>query len=233
MAARVFVSPHRWPCIFTGEGVEKIKLSLALLPLPQSTLPAPYSSLAPSVFYSTSSFFFSAPSSCRSASPLLCRRFDIGNEVSALHGNNSGKDDINYLPIVWHMQGIVLAIIISTLSPEGINGATAALLLSAKLMGLFGEVVGGIGILLLLLLVRDTQCACPCSFGQGWITISPLNRNASSTFSICICEKAEGQQSDNSSECNQIHFTQSDYVLLWVTLFEWCYLTVGESVVNI
>lgn len=30
----------------------------------------------------------------------LCRRFDIGNTVSALHGNNSGKDDINYLPIV-------------------------------------------------------------------------------------------------------------------------------------
>lgn len=65
------------------------------------------------------------------------------------------------------MQGIVLAIIISTLSPEGINGATAALLLSAKLLGLFREVVGGIGILLLLLLVRDTQCACPRSSGQG------------------------------------------------------------------
>lgn len=30
------------------------------------------------------------------------------------------------------MQGIVLAIIISTLSPEGMNGATAALCLSAK-----------------------------------------------------------------------------------------------------
>lgn len=62
------------------------------------------------------------------------------------------------------MQGIVLAIIISTLSPEGMNGATAALRLSAKLLALFLE--GG-GILLLLLLVRDTQCACPRSFGQG------------------------------------------------------------------
>lgn len=37
------------------------------------------------------------------------------------------------------MQGIVLAIIISTLSPEGMNGATAALRLSAKLLGLFLE----------------------------------------------------------------------------------------------
>lgn len=36
------------------------------------------------------------------------------------------------------MQGIVLAIIISTLSPEGMNGATAALCLSAKPLGLFG-----------------------------------------------------------------------------------------------
>lgn len=35
------------------------------------------------------------------------------------------------------MQGIVLAIIISTLSPEGINGATAVLCLSAKAPGLF------------------------------------------------------------------------------------------------
>lgn len=34
------------------------------------------------------------------------------------------------------MQGIVLAIIISTLSPEGMNGATAALCLSAKALGL-------------------------------------------------------------------------------------------------
>lgn len=36
------------------------------------------------------------------------------------------------------MQGIVLAIIISTLSPEGMNGATAALCLPAKPLGLFG-----------------------------------------------------------------------------------------------
>lgn len=35
------------------------------------------------------------------------------------------------------MQGIVLAIIISTLSPEGMNGATAALCLPAKPLGLF------------------------------------------------------------------------------------------------
>lgn len=35
------------------------------------------------------------------------------------------------------MQGIVLAIIISTLSPEGMSGATAALCLSAKPLGLF------------------------------------------------------------------------------------------------
>lgn len=68
--------------------------------------------------------------------PLLCRRFDIGNTVSALHGNNSGKDDINYLAIVWHMQGIVLAIIISTLSPEGMSGATAALNLPSLPCGL-------------------------------------------------------------------------------------------------
>lgn len=35
------------------------------------------------------------------------------------------------------MQGIVLATIISTLSPEGTNGATAVLCLSAKAPGLF------------------------------------------------------------------------------------------------
>lgn len=35
------------------------------------------------------------------------------------------------------MQGIVLAIIISTLSPEGMNGANAALCLSGKPLGLF------------------------------------------------------------------------------------------------
>lgn len=53
------------------------------------------------------------------------------------------------------MQGIVLAIIISTLSPEGMNGAIAALCLSAKLLGLFGAPA---------LLVKDIQCACLHSF---------------------------------------------------------------------
>lgn len=161
----VCLSPHRWPCIFTQEK----KLSLALLPLPQSTLPAPSSSLPPSVFYSTSLFL-----------PLLCRRFDIGNTVSALHGNNSGKDDINYLPIVWHMQGIVLAIIISTLSPEGMNGAIAALCFSAKLLGLFGASA---------LLVKDIQCACLHSFKGEWITIRLLNCKASSTLAFAYVQK--------------------------------------------
>lgn len=102
--------------------------------------------------------------------PLLCRRFDIGNTVSALHGNNSGKDDMNYLPIVWHMQGIVLAIIISTLSPEGMNGATAALCLSAKLRGLFRAPA---------LLVKPIHCTCPPSHKEEWITIMLLNCKAS------------------------------------------------------
>lgn len=105
MAARVFVSlADGRASSLAGAlgGGERKKLSLALLPLPQSTLPAPYSSFPPSVFYSTSRFFFlfTPPLPTPTRLPLLCRRFDIGNAVSALHGNNSGKDDINYLPIV-------------------------------------------------------------------------------------------------------------------------------------
>lgn len=85
---------HTRVCLLTdgcASSVRKKKLRLALIPLPQSTALAASSSLPPSVFWST--FFFSPLL-------LLCRRFDIGNTVSALHGNNSGKDDINYLPIV-------------------------------------------------------------------------------------------------------------------------------------
>lgn len=231
MAVRVFVSltDGRASSLAVGGG-EKKSWAWHFFPSPNPLFPLPF---LPSLHQSFIAHPVPPPFLLPSCLPLLCRRFDIGNTVSALHGNNSGKDDINYLPIVWHMQDIVLAIIISTLSPEGINSATAALLLSAKLLGLFREVVGGIGILLLLLLVRDTQCACPRSYGQGWITISPLNREASSAFSICICAKAEGQRSNNSSECKRIHFTQSDYVLLWVTLLEWCYIIVVEAVVNI
>lgn len=108
---------HTCVCLLTDGCASSVrkKLSLALIPLPPI-----HCSL------------FLSPSSSLLFLPLLCRRFYIGNTVSALHGNNSGKDDINYLPIVWHMQGIVLAIIISTLSPEGMNGATAALCLCAK-----------------------------------------------------------------------------------------------------
>lgn len=86
MAIRVFVSSQMAVHLQSGK-----KLRLALIPLPQSTPLAASSSLPPSVFWSTSLF---------SPSLSLCRRFDIGNTVSALHGNNSGKDDINYLPIV-------------------------------------------------------------------------------------------------------------------------------------
>lgn len=218
MAARVFVSltDGRASSLARGGGGKK-SWAWHFFPSPNPLFPLPIlpslhqSFIAHPVFFLPFLFFTPLPPA---GLRLLCRRFDIGNAVSALHGNNSGKDDINYLPIVWHMQGIVLAIIISTLSPEGINGATAALLLCAKLLGLFREVVGGIGILLLLLLVRDTQCACPRSLGQGWITINPLNPKTSSAFSICICAKEEGQRSKNSSEYNPIHFTQSDYVLL-------------------
>lgn len=119
----VCLSPHRWLCIFSQEKAESGTYSpppnpLLLLPLPLSL----HQSFVARPFY---------------FSPLLCRRLDIGNTVSAFQGNNSGKRDINYLPIAWHMQGIVLAIIVSTLSPEGMNGAIAALCLSVEPLELF------------------------------------------------------------------------------------------------
>lgn len=117
------LSPHRWLCIFSQK---KKSWGWHLFPSPNPLHSLPLL-LSLHQSFGAHSFF-----------PLLLlgRRFDIGNTVSALHGNNSGKDDINYLPIVWHMQGIVLAIIISTLSPQGMNGATAVLCLSAKAPGL-------------------------------------------------------------------------------------------------
>lgn len=81
---------HTCVCLLTDGCASSVrkKLSLALIPLPQPTPPVP---LPLSLHQS----FVAHP-----FLPLLCRRFDIGNTVSALHGNNSGKDDINYLPIV-------------------------------------------------------------------------------------------------------------------------------------
>lgn len=79
--------PHRWPCIFTGGGGGEKKLSLALLPLPQSTLPAPYFSLPPSVFYSTSRFFFffTPPPACLSSAGglILATRLVPSTEITA------------------------------------------------------------------------------------------------------------------------------------------------------
>lgn len=75
------------------------------------------------------------------------------------------------------MQGIVLAIIISTLSPEGMNGATAALCLSAKLLGLLRAPAS---------LLKHIQCTSPQSCGRR------MNHNRAfklqgSCISISIC----------------------------------------------
>lgn len=61
------------------------------------------------------------------------------------------------------MQGIVLAIIISTLSPEGMNGATAVLCLSAKAPGLFGA---------LAYLLKAIQYICPPTNQLGRMPLS-------------------------------------------------------------
>lgn len=58
----------------------------------------------------------------------FCRQFNIGDTVYVLCKNNNGTEgDINYLQIVWHMQGIVLAIITISLSVEDMHHATAIL----------------------------------------------------------------------------------------------------------
>lgn len=80
------------------------------------------------------------------------------------------------------MQGIVLAIIISTLSPEGMNGATAVLYLSAKAPGLFGASA---------CLVKAIQYICPPTSKEGGFSI--INYKATLAFSFAKTHETKQQ----------------------------------------
>lgn len=80
------------------------------------------------------------------------------------------------------MQGIVLAIIISTLSPEGMNGATAVLRLSAKAPGLFRASA---------CLVKAIQCICPPTSKEGGFSI--INYKATLAFSFAKTRETKQQ----------------------------------------
>lgn len=107
------------------------------------------------------------------------------------------------------MQGIVLAIMISILSPEGMNGATAALCLSGKACGLYRNHA---------LLVKHS---CRPSRKRERITIVFFKRS-DFCINIFISAKAKGNNEGNH-----------EITVLQRTLMEHRHPSLVEALVNI